>query len=117
MQRRFRLIRSSDFKRVRNVGKSFAHPLIVLVTSPARDAQTQIGVVAGKTVGGAVQRNRAKRLLREAVRRQFPGILPGHDLIWIARPSIAGATFEEVSAAVTQQLRRARLLKEPVNAG
>ena len=68
MKRNFRLTRSTDFKRVRNAGKSYAHPLLVLVVNPAAENSLKIGVTAGRSVGGAVQRNRAKRLLREAMR-------------------------------------------------
>lgn len=116
MQRRFRLTRSSDFKRVRNVGKTFAHPLLVLIISPAVDDHTRVGVVAGKGVGGAVQRNRAKRLLREAIRKTMNSILPGYDLILSARSAIVHASFDEVCAALDKVMRRARLLKEPVHA-
>ena len=80
MQRKFRLTRSEDFKRVRRFGKSYAHPLVVLIvqtmTSEPRPVafsdRGRVGVAAGRTVGTAVYRNRAKRLLREAMRTSYP---------------------------------------------
>jgi ribonuclease P protein component len=128
VQRKFRLTRSEDFKRVRRSGKSYAHPLVVLIvqTYDARSApQTEsadkhsgavdtprlkIGVAAGRTVGTAVYRNRAKRLLREAMRSLIPDIKPGLDLIVIARPGLVSATLEETRKALLTLLQRAQIL-------
>ena len=74
MQRKFRLTRSEDFKRVRRSGKSYAHPLVVLIVQSNNQPRVKIGVAAGRTVGTAVYRNRAKRLLREAMRTLIPDI-------------------------------------------
>ena len=113
MKRSFRLTRSTDFKRVRSTGKSYAHPLLVLVVSPAAENTLKVGVTAGRSVGGAVQRNRAKRLLREAMRLLLPAIRPGCDLILIARQPLAVAAYEQVQATLSQLMRRANLLIPP----
>ncbi len=110
MQRRFRLTRSEDFKRVRRFGKSYAHPLVVLAAQAADHSQVRIGLAAGRAVGTAVGRNRAKRLLREAMRPLLPSLTPGWDLILIARPGLASATLAETRQALDMLLRRARLL-------
>ena len=147
MQRKFRLTRSEDFKRVRRFGKSYAHPLVVLIVqshdtrstpqggsvdkgssttpvlspsggafggSPADQQRVKIGVAAGRTVGTAVYRNRAKRLLREAMRTLIPNIASGFDLILIARPGLASATLEETRQALLTLLQRAQILT-PLN--
>ena len=112
MQSKFRLTRSEDFKRVRRIGKSYAHPLVVLVAhiseNPARI--TRVGVAAGKTTGTAVHRNRAKRLLREALRPQLASLASGWDLILIARPPLVTATLEDTRSALLGLLRRAKIL-------
>ncbi|MCC6261145.1 MAG: ribonuclease P protein component [Anaerolineales bacterium] len=110
MQSRFRLTRSEDFKRVRQTGKSYAHPLAVLVALPSASQNLRIGVTAGKTVGTAVQRNRAKRLLREALRPLLPAIAPNWDLILIARPKLAATSLAETREAVIALLNRAKLI-------
>lgn len=116
MQRKFRLTRSEDFKRVRRSGKSYAHPLVVLIvqaherSNPADPPRVKVGVVAGRTVGTAVYRNRAKRLLREAVRTLLPHITPGLDLILIARPGLTSASLEETRQALLTLLQRAQIL-------
>ena len=111
MQKRFRLSRSEDFKRVRRTGKSYAHPLVVLVVQANENSQhLKIGVSAGKTTGTAVHRNRAKRLIRESMRTLIPSIASGWDLILIARPALVTATLADTRSALLNLLRRARLL-------
>ena len=126
MQRKFRLTRSEDFKRVRRSGKSYAHPLVVLIVQthdkrsttiphafgggPVDQPRVKIGVAAGRTVGTAVYRNRAKRLLREAMRPLIPNIASSLDLILIARPGLVSATLEETRQALLNLLQRAQIL-------
>jgi len=110
VQRKFRLTRSEDFKRVRRSGKSYAHPLVVLIVQSHDQPRVKIGVAAGRTVGTAVYRNRAKRLLREAMRTLIPNIASGLDLILIARPGLVSATLEDTHHALLNLLQRARIL-------
>ena len=126
MQRKFRLTRSEDFKRVRRSGKSYAHPLVVLIVqvhdrrsmaasgafdgSSANQPRVKVGVAAGRTVGTAVYRNRAKRILREAMRTLIPSITPGLDLILIARPGLVSASLDETRHALLTLLQRAQIL-------
>lgn len=112
MQRKFRLSRSEDFKRVRRTGKSYAHPLVVLVIQAGEKttSHVRVGVAAGKTTGTAVHRNRAKRLLREAMRPLLPSLAPGCDLILIARPALVTASLADTRAALYHLLQRANIL-------
>ena len=112
MQRRFRLTRSTDFKRVRNYGKSFAHPLVVLIVQASDEPGVRVGVTAGRSLGSAVRRNRAKRLLREVTRSLIPAISPGHDLMLIARPPLLGADFIEIQASIRSLFTRAGLYSD-----
>lgn len=113
MQRNFRLTRSEDFKRVRRDGKSYAHPLVVLIALKSENndqPRVRVGVAAGRTVGTAVYRNRAKRLLREVMRSLIPDIAPGLDLILIARSGLVSATIEDTRRALLNLLQRAKVL-------
>ena len=110
MQRSFRLTRSEDFKRVRRDGKSYAHPLVVLIVQSNDQPRVRVGVAAGKAVGTAVYRNRTKRLLREAMRTLIPNIASGLDLILIARPALASATLADTQSALLNLLQRAKVL-------
>jgi ribonuclease P protein component len=109
VNRNFRLTQSTDFKRVRRSGRSYAHPLAVLLVSPDDGEKTRIGVTAGKAIGKAVQRNRAKRLLREAVRPLLPKLQPGWKVILIARNPILAADFSEIQECLHQLFQRANI--------
>jgi ribonuclease P protein component len=110
VQRKFRLTRSEDFKRVRRSGKSYAHPLVVLIVQTHEQPRVKIGVAAGRTVGTAVHRNRAKRLLREAMRSLIPSISSNLDLVLIARPGLVTATLEDTRHALLTLMKRAKIL-------
>lgn len=110
MKREFRLRRSTDFERVRQQGKSFPHPLVVLVAAPNELNQARIGVAAGRSVGGAVVRSRAKRLLRAGIDTLLKDIPPGWDLIFLARRPLVDAGYEKTRDAIEAVLQRAKLL-------
>ena len=97
---------------MRRTGKSYAHPLVVLVVqaSGRTSPHIRVGVAAGKTTGTAVYRNRAKRLLREAMRPLLPSLASGWDLILIARPALVTATLIDTRSALLNLLQRARIL-------
>jgi ribonuclease P protein component len=112
MKREFRLTRSLDYKRVRRTGKSFAHPLLVLILAPAQDKLgLKIGITTGRSVGKAVERNRAKRRLRALADNYLSAIQPGWDIIIIARQPVVNAPFESIRQALEMQLKRSRILK------
>jgi ribonuclease P protein component len=124
-----RLKSANEFERVRRDGRSHAHPLVVLVArrrgpaelqrpgrnrpeGPISDDRPRFGFLAGKGVGPAVARNRAKRLLREAASRCEAAVAPGWDLVLIARKPLAGAGQAEVEEALAGLMRRAGVIRE-----
>lgn len=110
VKRRFRLTSSADFKRVRRSGRSFAHPLVVLIALLNGLDTSRFGVAAGRSVGNAVRRNRAKRLIREALRPLVAAVPPGWDILLIAREPITRTGCQETQEAILALLKRARLL-------
>ena len=85
---------------------------MVLVVCSNEIEALRIGVVAGRVVGKAVQRNRAKRLLRQAIQPYLRLIPPGWDIILIARRPLAEATIQRIQATLATLLRRSELLQE-----
>ena len=96
---------------MRRFGKSYAHPFIVLIVLPNQMTKSRFAVAAGRSIGNAVQRNRAKRILRETVRPLFPSIAIGWDLVLLARKPIRRASFEEIGTALSSLLFQANLLE------
>jgi ribonuclease P protein component len=96
VKREARLSRSLDFKRVRRTGKSFAHPLFVLLALPSGRSGVRIGFITSKAVGGAVERNRTRRRLRAAVDELYPSLSSGWDMIIIARRAALTASFDTI---------------------
>ncbi len=113
MRRRFRLRSKDRFQQVRRQGRSYKHRLVILVVLPNQLPHSRFGFTASKRIGNAVQRNRARRLMREAVRLRWEDIQPGWDVVCIARRPIAQATFHDVQAACDHLLAQAGLLKPP----
>jgi ribonuclease P protein component len=95
---------------VRRTGRSFAHPFVVLMIHASDAPRVRVGVTAGRSVGGAVKRNKAKRLLREAMRPLLPDLLPNWDLILIARPALLSRTLQEIRRALVGLLLRAQVI-------
>ena len=111
MKKRSRLRKNSDFQRVYEKGRSWAHPLLVLYALRNDLGYSRFGFSVSKRVGGAVVRNRARRLMRETIRFRQAMIADGWDVIIIARQPVREVNFHQVDRAVEQLLRRARLLK------
>ncbi|MBE9523887.1 MAG: ribonuclease P protein component [Chloroflexi bacterium] len=110
MKRKFRLTSATDFKRVRRSGNSYAHPLIVLICSPNMLEISRFGISAGRSVGNAISRNKAKRQLREIIRPLVSSITIGWDIVFLARRPLSTATYSELETAVQQMLHKVGLL-------
>ena len=109
-----RLSRSAEFERVYKQGRSTANRHLVLYAfeNPSTDGP-RLGLSVSRKVGGAVERNRIKRLLREAFARCAPRLRGGQDLVVVARPAVGELAEREglagVEAALAELMARAGL--------
>ncbi len=109
--RAVRIKQGRDFRRLRQSGQRLAVGCLIanwhrlLTAAPSR-----LGVVTSSRIGGAVVRNRARRLLRETFRLHQHDLAAPVDLVLVARPSIAGKSLAEVERDFLTTLRKARLL-------
>jgi ribonuclease P protein component len=111
MRRANRLTASEDFQRARREGQSWANRYVVLCAVANSLGQSRFGFAVGKRIGKATARNRARRLLREAIRLRLHEIEPGWDVVLIARAAIREADFSTIDRAVEQLLQRTQLLQ------
>ena len=121
--KRSRLSRSSDFQRIYRQGTSTASRFLVLYSFrrplEAGAEGPRLGLSVSKKLGGAVVRNRVKRLLREAVQGCAGRLVEEYDLVVIARPQLLDLIAREsagekglVGDAVRELLARAGVLRE-----
>lgn len=101
------LTRNKEFTRAYARGKSFVHPKLVLYVMKNRLGHTRVGLTATKKIGGAVQRNRARRVMRAALYQTLPYNVGGYDLIFVARGQTVRCKSGEVAEAARCLLKKA----------
>lgn len=113
MERRYRLAQKGLFQRVRSQGRSWSHPLLVLLAAENDLPYSRFGFLVSKRIGKAVVRNRVKRLMREAMRLRLHEVVSGWDIVLIARMPIVQADFWRIGEALDSLLQRAGLRAKP----
>ena len=101
-----------EFRRVYGRGKSQVHPLLVTYLLKNRSGGLRIGITAGKKVGGAVQRNRARRVIRAAFYSLAPKIADGYDIVFVARTRTVSAKSTQIADVMQNQLKALNALNE-----
>ena len=109
-----RLTKNSQFKVVLAKKNRFAGDLLVLYTAPNDQGLSRLGVSIGKSFGNAVQRNRAKRYIREAFRLNQDKIADNFDYLVMISPKklkqdakiIKALTFEQFQSALLELISR-----------
>lgn len=105
-RKRRRLSRSGEFERVYREGRSHASRYLVVYTFPRASDQLEprLGISVGRKIGGAVERNRVKRLLREAFWKSGEEFPEGHDFVIVARPDASRLAADQGQEGICQAL-------------
>lgn len=100
-----------EFRRAYKRGTSLVCPYIAVYYLKNRTHRVRLGITAGKKIGNAVSRNRAKRLITAAFYECMPRLLPGYDFVIVARTRILKVKSTTVADALLRLLKTADLLK------
>jgi ribonuclease P protein component len=103
-----RVRKRAEYLAIQNEGRRFSSPHYLLFVRPAADAAhpARLGLTVSRKVGGAVQRNRVKRWIRECYRRMKDTLPAGVDIVVVARPSAATAGYEPTAQELATLARR-----------
>lgn len=112
MQRQYRLAKRQDFSKVYRLGRSAANRQFVIYALPNPQTETiRAGISASKKLGGAVVRNRVRRMIKEIVRHHAQRLVNGYDLIVIVRKPAVDMNYKEMEKSLLHALKRASLLQ------
>lgn len=108
MKRKHRLRTPAQFQAVReSASRGWPHALLVVYVAPNNVGVTRVGITASGRVGKAVVRNKVRRRLREALRARLDQLPTGLDVLVIARPAAARASWQELNVALDRLLENA----------
>ena len=107
------LKQNSDFRRAYGRGKSFSDPaLVTYVLKNNRAGICRMGITTSKKIGNAVERNRARRIIRAAFRDNLPDIKGGYDFVFVARTRTKFLKSTDVSVIMAKHLAKAGVKKK-----
>ena len=109
MNKLVKIKENRDFRRAYYKADSLVSPYVVVYYMKNRYGNIRLGVTAGKKIGGAVLRNRAKRVIVSAFRGCLPNIRTGYDFIIVARTRILTAKSTQVQESIIKLLEKADL--------
>ena len=110
---RYRPIRrNNEFGRVYARGKSYVNQALVLYVLKTRGKRTRVGLTATKKIGHAVQRNRARRVMKAAIDEHLDYNIGGYDLVFVARGMTPRLKSWQLSSIVAKLFAQAGLGKQ-----
>ena len=101
-----------EFRRIYRKGRSAVCPYLVVYCLKNRAGGSRLGVTVSKKLGHAVVRNRVRRRIRELYRLNRDKMQPGWDVIIVGRSHSIGGSFQKMTEAYLDCLRRLSLLRE-----
>jgi len=106
-----RIRKNSEYRLVYKHGNYEVGRLCVVYRMPVAKQATRIGFVTGKKVGGAVERNRARRLMKEVYRLNQHAIREGYAIVVVGRARMASATYDQACKEMMYLFKKSKLLK------
>ncbi|HOJ01321.1 MAG TPA: ribonuclease P protein component [Anaerolineaceae bacterium] len=110
MNRKFRLTRSADFKKIKDSGNVYFHPIVKMAVRRNELPHSRFAVITSKIIGSAVERNRCKRRVRAVLNLLRNNCEAGWDIVFIIRKDFNHSSASEVQTAVENLFSQAGLL-------
>jgi ribonuclease P protein component len=105
------LNKNHEFRRLYNRGKSAGSLYVVIYSRKNGSASNRLGITVSKKIGGAVQRNKVRRRLKEIYRLNEVNLNKGYDVVIVARVNSKTAKYSELEASVISILKRLGILR------
>ena len=109
---RYTLKKNSDFHRLYAKGNSAVNPYLVVYCRKNREGRSRFGYTVSAKLGHAVVRNRVRRRLREIVRLNGARLVPGYDLVIVARAKAVDCEYRRLEEAYLKAIKKLGLLRE-----
>ena len=102
---------NTDFRRAYGRGKAYTNPALVTYVNKNRAGICRVGITTSKKIGNAVQRNRARRVIRAAFAELSTQTSPGYDIIFVARTKTVYKKSTEITEIMRKHLANAGILQ------
>lgn len=110
LKREYRLRKKYMFNYCYKVGKIVHGKSALIYYTPSKNKNVKIGISVSKKLGTAVKRNRARRVIREAITPFLERINQNYNIIIVARENLLTYTFKEISHDISVMLKKAEIL-------
>lgn len=111
MEKKYRLRKNIEFKRVYNKGKNYWNRNLTLYVKKNGLEETRLGITITKKIGNAVVRNKIKRRVKEIYRLNKHRVKNGYDLIFIPKKNVVDLSYKELERSIIHILRISKILR------
>ncbi|MBR3149211.1 MAG: ribonuclease P protein component [Eubacterium sp.] len=103
---------NKDFRRLYYRGKSVATPCLVTYAMKSREGESRYGITTSKKIGGAVERNRSRRVIRAAFEQLEDEISGSWDIVFVARTKTSKVKMQRVKSEMTEHFKKLGIINE-----
>lgn len=112
MEKKFRLRKNMEFKKVYSGGKNYWNRNLILYIRKNKLSESRYGITITKKIGNAVVRNKIRRRMKEIYRLNIYRIKDGYDLIFIPKKNVVELSYKELESAIIHILKISGMLKD-----
>lgn len=109
LNKEMRISRGKEYKCIYNKGKRIPGKYIIVFAHKNQLLCNRFGIVTSKKIGNAVVRNRAKRQIREVIKKNLDKLRPGYDIVVVSRYNIKEAVFADIEKDFLRLMGKASL--------